>query len=75
MRRSVTTRRTRYSVALPGYHVARFSCYGDAIRFARWSSQARPGLFEVAAPDGLVGQFCNGRPTAEFDHLNREPLP
>lgn len=49
--------------------VAKFSDRDDAIDFAR--AKSRGGFTEVHAPDGIVGQFENGKATPEFEHLDQ----
>lgn len=60
-------KRTRYIVQCRG-EIARFSSYRHALLFAEMlSGRDCPGqLVEVSAPDGLVGQYRDGRPTPEF---------
>jgi hypothetical protein len=50
--------------------IAKFSSRQDAIDFAR--AQSRRGFTEVHAPDGIIGQFQDGRATPEFEHLDQD---
>lgn len=64
----MTMKRTRYRVYCPGDHVAQFSSHRQALLFAEFiSREPGAGLIEVAAPDGLVGQYRRGIPTPEFE--------
>ena len=60
-------KRTKYLVHCPGEHVARFSSEGHARIFAiALSRRAINFRIEISAPDGLIGQYCEGRTTEEF---------
>lgn len=66
-------KRTTFSVTY-GNSVARFSDRADALRFGRMvsifgSAWASGGAAEVAAGDGIIGQFRDGHATDEFKHL------
>ena len=62
------TKRTRFVVHCPGGHIARFSEEWHARKFAIWLSKLNPKHWiELAAPDGLIGQYRGGETTAEFE--------
>lgn len=59
-------KRTKY-VVRDGNEIARFSSVRHACLFGAMLSEHMPWqLIEVAAPDGLVGQYRGGHPTSEF---------
>ena len=61
-----TKRATAFTVTY-GPHVAKFSRNRDAMRFAE--AVSRDGFdADVEHSTGLVGQYRNGRTTAEFRH-------
>jgi len=61
-------KRTKYIVNCPSDHIARFSEYWHAMEFAQGISRRFYGhLIEVAARDGLVGQYQDGQSTPEFE--------
>jgi hypothetical protein len=64
-------KRAKYVVHLDSGHIARFSYHTDALDYGRLRSHV-DGITEVSAPDGLIGQFENGRATPEFAHLDAE---
>lgn len=66
------TAKTYYSVGY-GMHVAKFSSFPEALRFAQDVSERRhlkSHLIEVRSARGLVGQYRNGIPTPEFAHAH-----
>jgi hypothetical protein len=64
-------KRLRYLIRYGDDRAARFSSFDDAIEFARHCS----GSTEVSDFTGLVAQFADGKPTPEFQHLERRPRP
>lgn len=64
------TARTKYIVHYGNARLARFSDQDDALNYARWISETWNGV-ECIAPDGLIGQFLNGRATPEFARLDQ----
>jgi len=65
-------KRTKYTVSIGG-EAAKFSVLRHALLFSMMISERMPGwLIEVAAKDGLVGQYQDGKPTPEFEqhHIN-----
>lgn len=58
-------KRTKYVVYMPSGHIARFSDVLAALDYGRQYNA------EVSAPDGLIGQFKDGKATPEFAHLDR----
>ena len=69
-------KRTKYVVWLPGGEVARFSNPKHALDYGREASRSDraiysgPGLIEIGAPDGIIGQFSDGQASREFAHLD-----
>ena len=66
--------RCKYKVVYPGkssFKTAKFSDRDDAMDFARGRDFAEVGL-TIGAGKGLIGQFVNGKATAEFAHLGAE---
>ncbi len=64
-------KRCKYYIRLAKNNVARFSDADTALRFGREESRDGCGPVEVIAPDGLIGQFRDGKATPEFSHLDR----
>lgn len=61
-------KRVKWTVYLPNGHVAKFSDFTAALRFAR--SESLPKNFiEVSAHNGIVAQFTCGVLTGEFKHV------
>lgn len=61
--------RCRFAVSLASNLGARFTHREHAIAWAREMSKAM-GWAEVNAPDGVIGQFQDGKPTEEFSFLD-----
>lgn len=68
-------RRTPYSVQTTATKVVRFSDPNSAQEYAQFYSARYVTFCEVIAPDGLIGQYKYGEPTAEFRGRGDEWYP
>jgi hypothetical protein len=62
-------------VAYPGDLLGKFKDSTDALRVAQMWSARRGKWAEVSGPDGLIGQFNFGEPSAEFEHVRKIVFP